>query len=411
MQSAVHRPAPTVVLIAPLAPDRAIESLGATAKLEMVIRMLRNLGFAVHLVDSSHPRLPPGRLWAAAIHGRPGRIEGEVVIWSRPFCIASRRLGKLLNIFLAGFFVARLAALRPVFIWIYNAYAFEGRLALKLTSRCRAPIVLELEDLPLARNRRLNPKPYLDEWYFRRLLRRVSLITFVNHVLMQRYDQARFRKLLLPSVLRGEFLPVDGIRKFAGATYTLGYFGGLEVDKGADVLLEALPRLPPGWRLVVTGRGELHERFAAAAARHPGRMAFLGVVDRARLTEAMRGCDAIVNPHKPIAAMGEGVFPFKVCESIAVGALLISTPLPAIEIDLSRGIRFFSGSSDALVDAVAGAPGFYAAHHADIAELRAAVCDRFSRATIEGQLSEQISHLVGVVTPAAASLTDAEATL
>jgi len=387
---------PTVVVIAPLALDRAPENLGATAKIEVIIGILGDLGFDVHLVDSSHPLLPPGVLWARSIYRRPANIEGDLIHWSRPFTIANRRLGKLLNILILTSLVSRLISLKPSFIWIYNAYAYEGRLALKLATRCKVPIVLELEDLPLARIRGLNPKPYLDEYYFRRLLKKVSMITYVNHVLMKRYDQGDTRKLLLPSILRNEFLVAGGGLKFSDSRFTLGYFGGLEIDKGAGVLLEALPMIPPTWQLVVTGRGKLKEQFEAAAIEFPDRLVFLGVVDRDRMTAEMHRCDAIVNPHRPISAMGDGVFPFKVCESIAAGALLISTPLPEIDIDTSRGILFFSGSSRSLVEALVGSKEFYTAHRTEIEDLRAVVCDRFGRAAVEKGIAEEISHLVSM---------------
>jgi len=294
--------------------------------------------------------------------------------------------------------------LKPSLIWIYNAYAFEGRLALKLAARCQVPIILELEDLPLARNRRLNPKPYLDEYYFRRLLKKVSLITYVNHVLMKRYEHVDTRKLLLPSVLRNEFLFRDGMRKFGGSRFTLGYFGGLEIDKGADVLLKALPMIPPTWQVVVTGRGKLKEEFEAAAIAFPDRLVFLGVVARDRMMVEMRRCDAIVNPHRPISAMGDGVFPFKVCESIAAGALLISTPLPEIDVDTSRGILFFSGTSESLVEALMESQKFYSMHGTEVEHLRAIVCERFGRATVERNIAEEISHLVSLPVSASSNV-------
>jgi hypothetical protein len=92
--------------------------------------------------------------------------------------------------------------------------------------------------------------------------------------------------------------------------------------------------------------------------------------------------------------MGDGVFPFKVCESIAAGALLISTPLPEIDIDTSRGILFFSGSTAALVETLARSKEFYTAHRTEVEHLRTAVCARFGRAAIAANIAAQISQLV-----------------
>ena len=395
-----------MVIVAPLALDREPESLGARAKLEVIIGILLKLGFRIHLVDSTHPRLPAGSFWQSSRVAGKATIEGAQISWSRPFTVANRRLGKLLNILFMRSLVRRLAALNPCLVWIYNAYAFEGRLALKLSNRCRIPILLELEDLPLARHRRLNPKPYLDEYYFRRLMKKVSLITYVNHVLMQRYGGDGVRKLLLPSVLGNEFACAPPVRsRFLGPRYLLGYFGGLEVDKGADILLKLVAAMPEPWHLIVTGRGTLQREFAAAAAEVPERFTFLGVVERAQMISEMSRCDAIINPHRSIAAMGDGVFPFKVCESIATGALLLSTRLPEIDIDTSRGVLFFDGSLTSMFEALAGAKRFYDGQRTDIETLRASVCERFGLVAVEHNLAKEISQLVTLPSDAQRAIT------
>jgi len=384
----------TVVIVAPLALDREPESLGARAKLEVIIGILLKLGFRIHLVDSTHPRLPAGSFWERSEVAGKATIEGAQITWSRPFTVANRRLGKLLNILFMRSLVKRLAALNPCLVWIYNAYAFEGRLAIKLSNRCRIPILLELEDLPLARHRRLNPKPYLDEYYFRRLMKKVSLITYVNHVLMQRYGGDDVRKLLLPSVLGKEFSCMPVRSRFLGPRYLLGYFGGLEIDKGAEVLLKLVAVMPEPWHLIVTGRGTLQREFEAAAAAFPERFTFLGVVERAQMISEMARCDAIINPHRSIAAMGDGVFPFKVCESIATGALLLSTRLPEIDIDTSRGVLFFDGSLTSMCEALGEAKRFYDGQRKDVETLRSSVCERFGLVAVEHSLAKEISELV-----------------
>lgn len=387
---------PSIILVAPLSLDSMPESLGAKAKIEVVIGILSDLGFEVNLVDSSHPYTKKRFFWQPGISRREARVEGSPIYWWRPFTVANKRLGKFLNILILRTLLVKLASLRPSFVWIYNAYAFEGRLALKLSSRCAVPIILELEDLPLARNRRFNPKPYLDEFYFHKLLKRVALVTYVNHVLMKRYNQIDARRVLLPSILRNELVDHEVVEKFRGTVFKLGYFGGLELDKGADTLLRTLPLLPANWQLVVTGKGKLETEFLVAARKYPAQLRFLGVLDREQLTAEMLACDAIVNPHKAISDMGDGVFPFKVCESIAAGALLVSTRLPEIDIDTSLGVLFFSGSSESLVDALSHAADFYASHRAHIEHLRVQICSRFGRAAVKTCIAQELSHIAAM---------------
>jgi hypothetical protein len=110
----------------------------------------------------------------------------------------------------------------------------------------------------------------------------------------------------------------------------------------------------------------------------------------------MMRCDAIVNPHASIAAMGDGVFPFKVCEALASGALLISTPLPSIDISLDDAVLAFDGSGAGLVRALQDAPGFFARRHAAIGATREAICARFSEASVLQQLRVQIDAMLTV---------------
>jgi glycosyltransferase involved in cell wall biosynthesis len=196
-------------------------------------------------------------------------------------------------------------------------------------------------------------------------------------------------------LLRKELTSGETVRKFRQTPYRLGYFGGLQYDKGVDVILEALQDIPDSWTIVVTGSGPLQKRFEVAAKEHSNRLQYLGVVDQQRLTAEMLACDAIVNPHKPISDMADGVFPFKVCEILASGALLISTALPSIDLDLSQGMLEFSGSPTSLLQAMAMAAKFYSERHDAITRLRDAVRDRFSEAAITTKLADALAAVAG----------------
>jgi glycosyltransferase involved in cell wall biosynthesis len=124
--------------------------------------------------------------------------------------------------------------------------------------------------------------------------------------------------------------------------------------------------------------GALEEDFRRAAAAHPDRLAFHGRVERSRLAELMFESDAIVNPHVSISAMDDGVFPFKVCEALASGALLISTRLPPIDIDLTGAVMAFDGSPAGLAEALIDVPRRYAENRQAIDRARQEVVARYS---------------------------------
>ena len=378
------------MLVAPYSPGEIPEHLGAAKKIELVASLLRKLHFEVHLVDSSHAQLgflPP-------ILGLKQQLEDQDITLWRPFSLPSRKIGKLLNVYLSGYLFKRIAAFNPALVWLYNSYSFEAQLGLYLRQRTACKLVLELEDLPRARNRGLNPKPVLDQMYFNKLLRQADLITFVNAALRDRFaSQMRGQALLFPSILKKELTVTPARSRFSGSIHYLGYFGGLESDKGVGILLDLLPRLPEPWHLIVTGAGSLEAEFRAAQIKFPSKLSFHGRVSHGRVAELMYECDAVVNPHVSIAHMQDGVFPFKVCESIATGALLISTALPPIDINLSRSVCFFDGSVDGLLAALHGARRIYDSQREDVLRARDEICQRYSEEAVLHDLSEAVANL------------------
>lgn len=361
--------------------------LGASKKIELVARLLHGLGYTVHLVDSSHPTLA----FAHPVAGLPATLnEVPVRLW-RPHCLPNRKLGKLFNVLQAARFVKALRPLAPVLVCAYNSYSFEARAALALKRWTGARIVLELEDLPLARGRGWNPKPWLDQYHFPRLLAAADLVTFVNAVSLQRFKARSRCTLLLPSLLQQSVVDAPKRRRFIGPIHRIGYLGGLTQEKGAGLLLELVLRLAPDWQLVVTGVGALTTAFQALQRQYPERCEFHGMIAHEKVLSLMQECDAIVNPHTSISQMKDGVFPFKVCEALASGALLISTPLPSIDIDLSRAVLTFDGTVDGLLASLSAAPKHHECHADEIARARQAVCDNFSEESMRKRLRVELN--------------------
>lgn len=372
---------PILVMVCSADFEGARVNLGAEAKVSAMVRIFIGLGFDVHYVDSSH-WLPQ---WAGPSLGVPSHIGASAVTLWRPFRVPHRKFGKVLNVLFNGNLFAHLRALQPALVWIYNSYAFEGAIARRFQA-AGVPVVLELEDLPLARKRSWNPKAFWDQRYFERLLEQCALVTFVNDGLMQRYQGRTQRAMLLPSVLNDGLVKLTRTARFSARRYVLGYFGGLSPEKGAAVLLQALNLLPASWHLVVTGTGALEAAFKEAARRYADRLTFHGTVSPAELHRLMVTCDVIVNPHHSIEAMRDGVFPFKVCESLASGALLVSTALPSIDVPLSDAVLFFDGSSEGLASALRGAEAFNTENKAHIDNLGRHIAHHYSEAEVARRL-------------------------
>ena len=386
-QLASTRP-PVMVVIASNDFEGASVNLGAAAKIASLVRIFGRLGFDVHYVDTSHwtPR------WARPVLSRPSAIEDTAVTLWRPFQLAHRKVGKVLNVLAADGFFAQLRRANPALVWIYNSYAMEGALAQRFAS-IGVPFVLELEDLPRARRRGWNPKPLWDQRYLDALLPAAALVTFVNKGLLDRYAGRCKATFLLPSVLHDTLAGLSRPQRFVSSPYRVGYFGGLVREKGANVMLDALAALPANWQMVVTGVGELGPAFQSAAQASPDRLEFHGAVSRQALMALMQSCDVIVNPHQSIEAMQDGVFPFKVCEAIASGALLITTPLPSIGESFGRGAMSFDGSAKGLQRALADAHRHDQENATVINELRARVVGAYSEQAIAGRLAAALAGL------------------
>jgi hypothetical protein len=107
----------------------------------------------------------------------------------------------------------------------------------------------------------------------------------------------------------------------------------------------------------------------------------------------MQDCDAIVNPHASISNMRDGVFPFKVCEAVASGALVISTALPPIDVELAPAVQFYDGGATALARALAAAPRVYEAHVAEIGRVASAVRERYGEEAVLRDLAAALQPL------------------
>lgn len=316
-----------IVVVAPYSPSgRSVPTnLGAARKIESVIRMLSEHGAEVVLVNTSHDSE------AAPLSLVRNVVGGVSVLEVTPRTYNGRKLGKFRNLFGVPKVVDVVLELgQPELVWLYNGYAFESRFGRLIRKKAACPVILELEDWHFARSRGLNPKPFFDWFFCRLLLPHISYVFAVNEALALRMEKAGARVGLFPGVV------ADGIAALASQcppfrmdNVTAGYFGGLSAEKGADQVADLVTTLTRGFRLVVTGSGELERRFQGLAQQFPDRLAFHGRVDDRRLLELIGSCDVLLNPHSSIESMANGIFPFKVIEGIASGRLLISTPLPA----------------------------------------------------------------------------------
>ena len=298
-----------------------------------------------------------------------------------------RALGKAMNLAEARSFARRISPLQPSLIWAYNGYAFESVFSLAVQRKVMSPLVLEIEDWPTARRRNGHPKPWIDAFWFHKMLRKASVVTFVNETVQKKAGQIEGKSLLLPGIINPALVGRSESRvPFSSQPYTLGYFGTLSEEKGCAILLDLIERLPPGWRVLITGSGPLLDDFLRAADTHPERIECTPHAPEAQLYDSMVNVDAIVNPHSPINQMGNGVFPFKIFEALASDRLLISTSLPACGFDLTTTAMWFEGDVESLSQSLRRASHFHRQHEEGIRRLGESVRRIYSEDAVYGRL-------------------------
>lgn len=373
-----------IVFVAPYSPAGRDGNahLGAARKIETVLALLSEMDSDVILVNTAHSHRESPPLFESKL-----KLAGAQIREIFPPIYSSAKYGKLRNLFdvrkVADHIMQSCA---PGLVWLYNGYAMESRLGLELKRRTNCVLIQEMEDWHFSRSRGINPKPYIDWFFWRSAARQAEHVFAVNAQLAERVRQLNSNVTLFPGIVAEEVSliaakhPPFGMQ---GAQVTIGYFGGLSAEKGAHHVLDMFHALPEEFRILVTGSGPLEGEFRNAASQFPEKLEFKGRVDERTLFSLIARCDVLLNPHSPIEKMGNGVFPFKVIESIASGRMLVSTELPDDGLgDVLGGVCFVEHDSSAMIRRVLDSKEWYSRHEDQVRAGADAATRRFGTETI-----------------------------
>jgi glycosyltransferase involved in cell wall biosynthesis len=286
-------------------------------------------------------------------------------------------------------------AFPPDAIIAYNSHVYES-LAIKSLSTIvgNIPLLLELEDMPLARKREwASLKPRLDQLCWNGLVKRASGFTAVNEAILNMLPDKP--KVLLPGVIDSDLVRCASTRRsaFSRPVKTLGYFGSLSPDKGVQVLLDIMPQLTKSWRLLVTGSGPLTSKFIAAAAESPDRLTFLGSVPNPELYPAMCSCDCTLIPRERVSDGGNSVFPFKALEYLVAGTHVIASGIAKFKETMDWSfVDLWDGEPESLLGVLDRSEQKYR----DRSEQR----EKAVRQVIERYTADQVAEsILGILTP------------
>jgi len=374
------------IMVAPYCPAERGESiaLGAAAKQRAILHGFSACGRKTLLVNSGHQ--------TAELKGARLMRLARSVVELRMIQVSWRPLGKLLQSMLAPVAAFKLQRrLRVPLIWVYNPYLFEAlyvwgaRLADSGTK-----IVLELEDMPLAR-RRLGlgrVKTWLDTLSLAYLKRQINGATVVQHAMRSAFSLAPDMIWHLPVLLTDQ--SAEAVQVGEGSV-RVGYFGGLTLDKGADFLIQVIRKSPSHCHWTVCGSGDYAVNLRRLQDDMPDRLRFLGAVAESIFVREYAGIQVLVNLHAPLADFGAGIFPFKLLEGVAAGKLVLSTGAAGCPSEVSGCIHWLKGNG--VGDAVEALGNVFVLLHESArvrAEARDWVLDNFTAKIVIGRILEVI---------------------
>ncbi len=301
--------------------------LAASKKIFFLLELLHSSGFELFLINSAPDmdNFNSERVAEVELDG------GAIIPCLHPASSKFRKLGRLKHIFQVHSLVDKASQIwgRPDLVWCYNGYAFEMRAARYARLKYNARVILEFEDWIFARGSALNPKALLDWIFWRRAAKQIDFCFAVNAQLQKRMSAWSAPTFLLPGIVHSSIAelrissPPFSINR---DKFFVGYFGGLQIEKGASFLLGlirlAQERASPV-HFVITGGGELEHQFSQLQSEFPDYLTYMGKVNQIQLCNAIAMVDIILNPHTP----NQGIFPFKVVEAVSTGRLLITTDL------------------------------------------------------------------------------------
>jgi glycosyltransferase involved in cell wall biosynthesis len=278
-------------------------------------------------------------------------------------------------------------------LWLYNTRLAEAMVALVfLLKNHRLKLFLQLEDLPAARHANAGFRGWLDNITTLMLTRRAACVSAVSQPVAEAFSKLTSysldRIVLLPPLLDEAYQRKIASRHtpFGNPHYTALYAGGYGPDKGVDDLLSAFKQLSKNnIRLMLLGPvpKSLRDQLKNQAA-----IDIIGMVSDERLFSAYADADIVINPHRPILNSAF-IFPFKLIEIMASGALPLTTAMPGLDSYNLPPECFFEGSHQ-LALRLDEASGIWERHRSQIEHLAMEIRERYSMGHAKSVLDQHL---------------------
>ncbi len=360
--------------------------IAGAKKTQLIINSLLRIDNEIVLLNSGHQCSEVGESNAKIIEKNGGRV-----IVYNPKTHKNRKLGRLFHIIKNRQIIDDIINEygMPKFIWLYNAYAFEMSVCRYIKKKYNIKTIIGYEDSIFSRYNVLMLKPLLDWCFWVIAKKSIDAGYAVNNYLYKLLQKNGIDSYYSPGIVSDEVYQISKTSiPFSNKKITIGYFGGLTKEKGAEELLKLAGKLDlDNFAFVVCGNGELSKKFIEMNNTQPGRFNFFGAVSENELIKKMAEVDVIVNAHH----LNFGVFPFKIIEALASSRLIISTRLPTKGFeDFTSPIEFYDGTLEDLILKLKHADKIYELKRANIKRVSDLVYSRYGVLP----LSEGIKNII-----------------
>jgi glycosyltransferase involved in cell wall biosynthesis len=349
-------------------------SLGRHRKINQVTSMLSSFGFEIIRLN-------------IAPHFQSSKPLSVI-----PLCQSSNIPARFIQLIVSSycFFVSAAGVNHSSILWLYNSRSAEAIVAIvALFLRPRLRLVLQLEDLPSARLENHGIAGTIDLLMSILISKRADQIFAVSDSVASAYASltrtSKNNIKILPPALDPLYIKAVRYRlePFSLDTTVILYAGSYQEDKGVLDLIRAF--------IEITDKSFQLQLFGSAPTSlidsfsRYDRIIFKGVVTLDVLFNHYASADVVVNPHRPILNSNY-VFPFKLVEIIASGALPLTTPVPGSEaFELPQDCLF--KSVDQLSQKLASSKSLWRHNRKEIIACASLCREKYCTETIQSELA------------------------
>jgi glycosyltransferase involved in cell wall biosynthesis len=364
--------------------DHAWFSLGRMRKVDQVISTLKDLAHQVQILNIAPCDVAPFKV-------------GESPVPVERMCSTSFLPIRFLQ--LAAKTVLFSLGIRSwnstSILWLYNTRFAESTVALAaLILRPRLRLVLQLEDLPSAREANHGLRGAVDHFTTRCLSRRANTVFAVSEGVGRSFSSATQFPYDLIEFLPPALYPLFSLlaqkrcEPFSTSHYTILYAGSFSKEKGVFDLIEAFLSLGNiDAQLILAGSAPVKLQQSCS---NRSEILFTGVISNEELFKLYTSSDVVVNPHRKILNPNY-VFPFKLVETVSSGALPFTTPVPGSETFGLPADCFIENIQD-LREKLSNAPCLWRQHRESLQTVSTLCRERYSSETIKANIRSALSR-------------------